>query len=104
MKKFALIFTVILFSFSCAYYNTFYLARKDFNKAEENRRNTPNPQVQTALYTEAIKKASKLLEFYPKSKWVDDALLLIGKSYYYQAEFTKAERKFRELKIGRAHV
>jgi len=99
MKKFALIFALISFSLSCAYYNTFYLARKDFNKAEENRRNTPNPnpQVQTALYTEAIKKASKLLEFYPKSKWVDDALLLIGKSYYYQAEFTKAERKFREL-------
>lgn len=99
MKKFALIFLVILFSFSCAYYNTFYLARKDFNKAEENRRNTPNPnpQVQTALYTEAIKKASKVLEFYPKSKWVDDALLLIGKSYYHQAEFNKAERKAREL-------
>lgn len=99
MKKFALIFTVILFSFSCAYYNTFYLARKDFNRAEENRKNipNPNPQVQGALYTEAIKKASKVLEFYPKSKWVDDALLLIGKAYYHQAEFTKSERKFREL-------
>ncbi len=102
MKKFALILTLVSFAFSCAYYNTFYLARKDFNKAEENRRNTPNPnpQVQAALYTEAIKKASKLLEFYPKSKWVDDALLLIGKSYYHQAEFNKAERKCRELIAG----
>jgi len=99
MKRFSSVLAVILISFSCAYYNTFYLARKDFNRAEENRKKTqnPNPQVQGALYTEAIKKASKVLDFYPKSKWVDDALLLIGKAYYHQAEFNKSERKFREL-------
>lgn len=100
MKKFSLILFLLLWGWGCAYYNTFYLAQKDFDKAEETRKktqSTTNPQGQTTLYTEAIKKASKILEFYPKSKWVDDALLLIGKSYYYQAEYAKAERKFREL-------
>ncbi len=100
MKKFSLILFLLLWGWGCAYYNTFYLAQKDFDKAEENRKKTQtttNPQGQTALYTEAIKKASKILEFYPTSKWVDDALVLIGKSYYYQAEYAKAERKFREL-------
>ncbi len=99
MRKFSLISVILLLGLGCAYYNTFYLAQKDFNKAEENRKKTqnPNPQAQGALYTEAIKKASKVLEFYPKSKWVDDALVLIGKSYYHQAEFIKSERKFREL-------
>ncbi|EQB62647.1 MAG: hypothetical protein RBG1_1C00001G0226 [candidate division Zixibacteria bacterium RBG-1] len=98
MKKFPIILAVILFSFTCAYYNAFYLAQKNFEKAEENRKKSQsNPQLQATLYTDAIRRASKILEFYPKSKWVDDALLLIGKAYYHQAEFTKSERKFQEL-------
>ncbi len=35
--------------------------------------------------------------YYPNSKWVDDALMLIGKSYFHMGEYTKAERKFNEL-------
>ena len=98
MKRYSLILALLLVFLSCAYYNTFYLAKKNFDKAEDNRKKGQSiPQMQATLYTDAIKRASKILEIYPKSKWVDDALLLIGKSYYHQAEFTKSERKFREL-------
>ncbi len=44
-----------------------------------------------------IEKCSRLILNYPKSKWVDNALLLIGKSYLYKGELTRAERKFQEL-------
>ncbi len=44
-----------------------------------------------------IEKCSRLIVSYPKSKWVDNALVLIGKSYFYKLELTRAERKFQEL-------
>jgi len=49
------------------------------------------------LYDDAIRKAEKVLANHPKSKWVDDALWLIGKSCYNMGDFFKAERKFKEL-------
>lgn len=55
-----------------------------------------SPQVKI-LYEDAIKKASKVLTFHPDSKWVDDALWLIGKSYYNMGEYLQADRKFKEL-------
>lgn len=54
------------------------------------------PQVRI-LYEDAIKKASKVLTFHPESKWIDDALWLIGKSYYNMGEYLQADRKFKEL-------
>src|SRR4030065_1163703 len=99
MKKLVFIFSLVLLICGCVYYNTFYQAQNNFEKAEQARKKArdPNAPFPSANYTEAIKKASKVLEFHPKSKWVDDALLLIGKAYYYQGEYLKAERKFREL-------
>ena len=48
-------------------------------------------------FAAVIDKCSNILSFYPKSSVVDDALFLIGKSYFYEDEFVKAERKFTEL-------
>lgn len=47
-----------------------------------------------------IEKCSRLLVHYPKSKWVDNALYMIGRSYYYKREYGRAERKFKELLEG----
>ncbi len=58
------------------------------------------PQVRI-LYEDAIKKASKVLKFHPDSKWVDDALWLIGKSYYNMGDYLQADRKFKELVTNR---
>jgi len=97
-----LVITFVLFS-SCAYYNTFYNAEKKFREArkihEKSGSDEPNRSADPK-YDEAIKKASKVLTFHPKSKWVDDALLLIGKSFYYKGEYLKAERKFKELLVN----
>jgi TolA-binding protein len=67
---------------SCAYYNTFYLARRYYFKAtagapyEVDRKGTEQAQN----YSRAIDYSKKLLAQYPKSKWVDDAWLLWAKS------------------------
>jgi TonB family protein len=57
------------------------------------------PQVRL-LYEDAIKKASKVLKFHPESKYVDDALWLIGKSYFSMGDYLLADRKFQELVIN----
>jgi TolA-binding protein len=57
------------------------------------------PQVKL-LYEDAIKKASKVLKFHPESKYIDDALWLIGKSYFNMGDYLLADRKFQELVIN----
>ncbi|MBI5710254.1 MAG: tetratricopeptide repeat protein [Candidatus Eisenbacteria bacterium] len=67
-----------LLASSCAYYNTFYLARKYYFKATEG---LPYPVEKTSAssavnYNKSIDYSKKVLGNYPKSKWVDDAYLL----------------------------
>ena len=63
---------------SCAYYNTFYLAKRYYNTATEG---LPYPvekvgAVQAGNYQKSIDYSKKLIANYPKSKWVDDAYLM----------------------------
>ena len=93
---------------SCAYFNTLYNAKKKYNDAQKSERNstqalveqnidddgnligirtnsrtaTAAPGANNATYEEVIEKCKKLIARYPKSKHVDDAMLLIGKSLY----------------------
>lgn len=63
---------------SCAYYNTFYLARRYYFKATNGE---PYPVDKTVTgasgdFLKSIDMSKKLMANYPKSKWVDDAYLL----------------------------
>jgi TolA-binding protein len=84
----------------CVYYNTFFHARKAYDEAEEQRQRA-HIEVATGAaaqkYSEAIKKASKVLQNHPKSKYADDAILLIGKAFYHTGEYARAKEKFVEL-------
>lgn len=95
-----------------SYFNTYYNAERAFGDAEKEvlagkraqqwkpalpGKSTSVPHGARAKFTTAIEKASRLLSYYPTCKWVDDALLLIGKSYFYLEDDIKAERKFLEL-------
>ena len=101
-----------------AYYNTFYNARRAFDAGEEALERSERqidrsrfvsifPATQSGSATadtqfeQAIEKSADLLRERPDSKWADDALLLIGKAYFYQNNFVGAEGKFRET-IGAA--
>ncbi|MEX1212790.1 MAG: tetratricopeptide repeat protein [Balneolaceae bacterium] len=122
MKKATLILLLVLLS-GCsttlhqqwydmrAYYNTFYNAKSYFEQGlEENLRNQPefNPhelirihpppgQGGEEAFGEAIEKAASILRNHPNSSFPDDALELIGKSWYYRGDYFAARDKFREV-------
>ncbi len=96
-----------------AYYNTFYNAKKNYkdglnaiersSNADINRNIylsifiTPDRVTNQQNFDEAIRKSADVLRENPNSKWVDDALLLIGQSYFYLQNFVGAEQKFQEV-------
>jgi len=55
--------------------------------------------IQTDL-VKVIDKCSSLLQFNSESSYVDDALLIVGKAFYYKKDYQKAIRKFDELKAN----
>ncbi len=94
-----------------AYYNTYYNASQSLEAGESalersavtvdrNRLVAVFPSTSTSPqsgpFQEAIDKSAELLRNRPTSKWADDALLVIGKAYFYQRNFVGAEQKFRE--------
>jgi TolA-binding protein len=89
----------LLGSPGCAYFNTFANAKRFFKKAE---RMQPDPQGKITVaarkkYDESIAKCQKLLELYPESDLVDDALFLMSRAYFNKSEFSRAERRLDEL-------
>ncbi len=83
----------------CVYYNTFYNAKKAFNKAEKAREKNKYTSRTGGgqQYKIAIEKALKVIENNPNTKYYDDALYVVGVSYYYTRQYGKADRRFREL-------
>jgi tetratricopeptide (TPR) repeat protein len=96
-----------------AYFNAYYNAKRLFDEAEAevlaaalaargksvtSGGTAPAPAAGAKQkFSTVIDKCSNVLAFSPNSSVVDDALLLIGKSFYYQEDYVKAERKFTEL-------
>ena len=104
MRKLKIVLIILIVSAitsSCVYYNTFYHAKQKYKTAYEAQQKNPDGKANESnkqTYEEAIKKASKVLTFHPDSKYVDDALYLIGKSYYNTEEWRKAfEDIFRKI-------
>ncbi len=100
----------------CVYFNTFYNAQKYFGQAERARRKESEEAVlreaegpvplsarTQQLYETAARKASRVLEKYPTSDRVDDALFLLGKAFYWQQDYLSAARSFAELEAGFPH-
>ncbi len=89
------------------YFNLYYNTTDLFDQAETSIKEVqkdpfslvelPLPGNAQTQLTKVIEKCSKILQFQTKSAFVDDALLMIGKSFYYQKSYIKAIRKFEEL-------
>jgi len=94
-----------------AYYNTFYNAKNDYKAGLKKVEDQPvqiNPDTPVRAhpapvnvggenFEEAINNSALLIRRHSNSKWTDDALLLIGKSYYYRQEFFLAIQTFEDL-------
>ncbi|MFA3782629.1 tetratricopeptide repeat protein [Melioribacteraceae bacterium 4301-Me] len=89
------------------YFNTYYNASTLFNQVESDIQKAikdpfefkllPITNQQKQDLTKVIEKCSKILQFNKESSYFQDALFIIGKAFYYQGEFAKAQRKFLEL-------
>lgn len=89
------------------YFNLYYNTKDIFEKAEEQILSqqkelfsTDPPTVSGTANTQLVKvieKCSQILQFHSETGYVEDALMILGKSFYYQKNYQKAERKFDEL-------
>jgi tetratricopeptide (TPR) repeat protein len=86
---------------SCAYYNTFYLARKYYFKATEGApyEVDRDGSTQRANYNKSSDYSKKLLGVYPKSKWVDDAWLLWARALIGTDDPLKAIAMLEEFQV-----
>jgi tetratricopeptide (TPR) repeat protein len=89
----------------CAYYNTFYHAKKSYARArkleETSKTDRLSPEA-IKLYDKAIEKAAKVIVEHGGG-WragVDEALLLMGACYYGKHEYEMAIGRFNELLIN----
>lgn len=95
-----------------SYFNVYYNASKEFEKAQQliykssaesgSEINSVFPSVKrgsvgTKELNNAITKATSVIQNHPESNLADDALILIGKSYYFLGDLPPAERKFTEV-------
>ncbi len=100
------------FENTLTYFNIYYNASKAFHDAESAIREakkanelkgvqgTQDNQIPADAQKNldlVIDKCSNILAFHSKSSYVDDALMMTGKAFYYKREYAKAERKFLEL-------
>ena len=86
--------------FGCAYYNTFFNAEKYFAEAQEMklRENGKPKPAAVQKYNKAIKKCGIIITDFPKSDYVDDAVMLLGKSLFHKGtSYKQAEEKFNEI-------
>jgi TolA-binding protein len=95
-----LAFALLLAAAGCAYYNTFYLARRYYREGEKAQERSvsgaASPEA-VAKYDAVIRQCNKILVEYPKSKWVDDATYLMGASLYGKGDYTGAIKRLDEL-------
>lgn len=89
------------------YFNLWYNIKTLFSEAEKDIKSQKRDLFSTEPLvlsntarnnlTKVVEKCSELLQFNSTSAYVDDALLVLGKAFYYQSNFQKAKRKFEEL-------
>lgn len=103
-------FFAIRYENTMGYFNTYYNAKKQFDDAILELYKNPPKSLDTNYFVPyvantgvrtkfniVIEKASKIIQFYPRSKWVDDAIMMIGEIYYYEEDNDLALKKFNEL-------
>jgi len=92
----------MILSSGCAYYNYYYNAQKNFDVAEKQRKDASGraqnrKSSASSSYSKPIASAEKMLEYYPGSKWEDDALLLIAKCHYFDQKYRSSASRADEF-------
>ena len=90
----ALVAASILLASGCAYFNTFYNAKAEFKRADDERKQGGSG---AAGFQKSIEKSQLLMRYYPDSKYVDDALFLMGMARFHRGEYVQARAAFEDL-------
>jgi TolA-binding protein len=105
MRRAVLGLALVLAAGGCAYFNTFYSAKQSYAKAQKLERDSKTDRLSPEaikFYDNAIEKSAKVIVEYGGG-WragVDDALFLMGASYYGKRDYETAIGKFNELVLN----
>ncbi len=92
-----LLLGLLLTGMGCgAYFNTYYNAREAYDEGVRTQERSGDRAARTS-FDKCLRVSSKLLQFYPESRWVDNTILLIGQCYVHMEQYHRALRKFDEL-------
>lgn len=94
-----------------AYFNTYYNTKEYYEDGlDQNQRQIPevNPEVPISVFlpptsaglddfSMAVETGATILREHPDSKYVEPAIFIIGKSYFYRRENFAALEKFQEM-------
>lgn len=91
-----------LVSQGCVYFNLYYNTIRTFEEAERLPRDRDGKVTSQAngKYEVVIEKCEMLITKHPDSKYIDDAVLLMGKCYFRLEQHSEAITKFRELEAN----
>jgi len=90
---------LLLAAFGCAHFNTWSNAKRLFKEAEAMPLDADGKVSSNARkkYDESIARGQKLIDLYPDSDLVDDALFLMSRSYFMKEEYTRCLNRLDEL-------
>jgi len=89
----------IVVTAGCAYFNTFYNAQNYYRQGMKSVVNDTLKQ-DSEFFDKTIEKTTAVIIKYPRSRYVDDALFMMGVSYYYKGDYSRALEKLDFLSIN----
>lgn len=88
-----------LFFVGCAYFNTFYNAQNYFRQGKKLVVHD-TLKVDHEFFDKTIEKTTSVIIRYPGSRYVDDALFMMGAAYYYKGDYSRALEKLDFLVVN----
>ncbi|HET9952363.1 MAG TPA: tetratricopeptide repeat protein [Candidatus Eisenbacteria bacterium] len=93
---------IVFLAAGCAYFNTFYLAKKYYREGQKAQERSVTdgvvPEAATK-YDMTIRQCQKVLADYGDSKWADDATFLYAAALYGKGDYVGAIRRLEEFQV-----
>lgn len=84
-----LVCSCMLATLSCAYFNTVYNA-KNYYRQGKKQVSHDTLVIDSENFDKAIEKSTSIIVKYPDTRWIDDALFMMGTSYYYKGDYSRS--------------
>jgi tetratricopeptide (TPR) repeat protein len=84
---------------SCAYFNTVYNAKNYFRQGKKLVQHD-TMTIDSENFDKTIEKSTAIIVKYPNTRWIDDALFMMGASYYYKGDYARSLEKLDFLVLN----